>query len=1349
MRLQHLLKLTIFVFIATVSYSQSADLSLKLISSGGTQAIYSSIYYRVTVKNAGPNATNNVVARFQLPALTAYTSSNASKGSWDSFSTGNWNIGTLNSGDSAVLNVVLFSLSSSNVVAYSQIIASSASDPDSSPNNNPGNTPVEDDESAFTVTPGAAQQPFGNSNGNTNIDLELTSTTSNPETNFGLNAPIVFKIVNKGNQIASNVKVKINFPAGLEFQNFTASGATFDSVNKIWTMSSIPIFGEFSLIINAKVIGGGNLKTYAQVTNQDQTDLDSAPNNYGSNAVEDDETDIYILGLLVDLELNAALVPGTPSVINVNDNVTYRVVLFNRGPTRSTNTKVRAFIPAGCQYVSSSSTIGMYDTGVNVWVLSTTPDPVTGNKPGFTVPLNATYTLDLTVKVLTAGLISFSPEVRVCNEPDFDSTPSNNSTTEDDDDLVTFTTGVGTTPKVDLELTALTIKNPVSNGDSVVYSMTVVNKGTANATGVTLVFNNPVGITFNTPNLSVGTYSGNTWNIGNLNINGTQTITFRGITAGLTTTVKSFAQVQTASPADSDSSPGNNTSNNPAEDDEAALNFGPTTNNSLVDLELTALAIKNPVSNGDSVVYSMTVVNKGTANATGVTLVFNNPAGITFNTPNLSVGTYSGNTWNIGNLNINGTQTITFRGITAGLTTTVKSFAQVQTASPADTDSSPGNNTSNNPAEDDEAALNFGPTANNSQADLELSMISNSTTVIVGNTVTYTLTLLNKGPAIATNIVVNDVLQSGLTLVSASPTLGTYVSSNWNIPSLAVNGTAVLTITTTVTAITTTLVHFAQVQSVTQQDPDSNPGNNTGTVPSQDDEAAVIVTKLATGNTVDLELSFTSDKNTLPIYTNILFTVTVTNKGISNATGVTVKYVLPTTMAYTSATTAKGTYDAWNGLWNIGNLNVNETVKLEVSLFVLNTNPVIQFAQVQTASPLDIDSTPGNDTNNTPNEDDEALLTLPNTGGPQPKKVDLELSMSSNKTNYLSGAAVAYTLNIKNVGDTIASGITVKDLLPAGLTFVSATGGTYTANTGVWNIGSLAINGTSSLTINTTATGTSTITNFAQVISGTPTDIDSQVNNNSTSTPVEDDEAAATIVPQGTTLQVDLELAMTATPMIYKIYTNVDFKLTLVNNGGTAATGVSVSFPFPAHFVYSGETKSAGTTYDLYTYTWNIGTLAPGQTVTLTLSLFNLDNSGPIKAFAQVKTASPVDIDSSPGNNTTTTPTEDDEATVTITPFVSGVRIGKFDQTAAIDIESVYPNPVDDYLHLGISSKEVQDVEITVYDILGLSVMNEKRNLKLGDNDVVLETYTLPQGTYIIYTNLKHRQSNPVKFIKL
>ncbi len=1217
MRLQNLLKLLIFVFITQISYSQTADLSLKLISSGSTQAIYTSIYYRITVKNAGPSTTNNVVARFVLPAQTAYTSANASKGTWDSYSTGNWNIGSLNAGDSAVLNVVLFSLASTNVVAYSQVISSSLPDPDSSPNNNPGNNPVEDDESAVTITPGAAQNPFSNTGGGTNIDLELTCTTSNPETNFNQVVPLVFKIINKGNQVATNVKVKVNLPAGLSYQDYTASGASFDAVTKIWSMSSVPIFGEFSLILNAKVVSGGNQKVSAQVTNQDQTDLDSAPNNYGTSAVEDDEVDINILGLLVDLELSAALAPGTPATINVNDNVTYRVVLFNRGPTRSTNTKVRAFVPAGCQLVSATTNIGEYDSSVGVWLFNKTPD-ANGNKTGFTVPVNATYTLDLTIKVITAGTIVFTPEVRVCNEPDFDSTPSNNSTNEDDDDIVTFTTGVGNTPKVDLELSAITTKNPVNNGDSVVYSMTIVNKGTANANSVTVSISNPLGITFNAPNVSIGTYSTSTWTIGNININETQTITFRGITAGLTNTVKSFGQVQTASPIDVDSSPGNNTTGNPAEDDEASLSFGPTT---------------------------AVVVN----------------------------------------------------------------------------------------------------------ADLELSMTSNVTSAKVGDAVAYTLTVVNKGPSTATNILIKDYLETGLTLVSTTPSIGTFSSSNWSIPSLTVNSTATITINTTVAAINTTLLHFAQVQSVSQTDPDSNPGNNTNNIPSQDDEAAVTITKTVTtgGNTVDLEVSFSSDKNTLPVYTNILFTVLVTNKGVANATGVSVKYVLPTSMAYSSHLASRGNFDTWNGIWTIGNLNINETVKLEVSLFVLNTNPVTQFVQVQTASPLDIDSTPGNDTNNTPNEDDEALLVLPNTGAPQPKKVDLELTMSSDKTNFTSGSAVAYTLNIKNVGDTIASGVSVKDLLPSGLTFVSAVGGTYAANTGIWTIGSLAINGTSSIVINTTASGTSTITNFAQVVAGTPNDIDSQVNNNSTTSPVEDDEAATNIVPQGTTVQVDLQLTMTANPIVYKIYNNVDFVITLTNTGGTTATGVTVDVPFPTYFVYSGDTKSAGTTLDLYTNTWIVGSIPAGQTKTLTLTLFNLNNSGPIKAFAQVKTASPTDVDSSPGNNTTTTPKEDDEASVTVTPFVSVTRLAKFDQKAQIEIQNLFPNPVDDYLTIEISSKEVQDVEITVFDILGLPVMNETRKLKLGDNQLILETYNLAQGTYIIFTDLKHRQSNPVKFLKL
>jgi sortase (surface protein transpeptidase) len=57
----------------------------------------------------------------------------------------------------------------------------------------------------------------------------------------------------------------------------------------------------------------------------------------------------------------------------------------------------------------------------------------------------------------------------------------------------------------------------------------------------------------------------------------------------------------------------------------------------------------------------------------------------------------------------------------------------------------------------------------------------------------------------------------------------------------------------------------------------------------------------------------------------------------------------------------------------------------------------------------------------------------------------------------------------------------VTDVLPAGLTFVSAApaSGTYTAGTGVWNIGPLASGASTTLTLTATVTATGTLTNTA------------------------------------------------------------------------------------------------------------------------------------------------------------------------------------------------------------------------------------------------------------------------------
>ena len=94
------------------------------------------------------------------------------------------------------------------------------------------------------------------------------------------------------------------------------------------------------------------------------------------------------------------------------------------------------------------------------------------------------------------------------------------------------------------------------------------------------------------------------------------------------------------------------------------------------------------------------------------------------------------------------------------------------------------------------------PTCSNvaPQADLELIKTSNKTVVRPGESMTYTLTLTNKGPGSAPSVKVRDQIPAGLTFVSAAPSVGTYNSSTgiWDVGDLANGASATLTITVTV-----------------------------------------------------------------------------------------------------------------------------------------------------------------------------------------------------------------------------------------------------------------------------------------------------------------------------------------------------------------------------------------------------------------------------------------------------------------------------------------------------------------------------------------------------------------------
>ena len=100
-----------------------------------------------------------------------------------------------------------------------------------------------------------------------------------------------------------------------------------------------------------------------------------------------------------------------------------------------------------------------------------------------------------------------------------------------------------------------------------------------------------------------------------------------------------------------------------------------------------------------------------------------------------------------------------------------------------------------------------------------------SQTFAIGDLVSFTVLVMNLGPANATNVVVLDALPASLTLVSQSASKGTYNGSSgqWTVGSLSLNETATLVITTRLVADGVSL-NEASIQSSDQID--TNLSNN-------------------------------------------------------------------------------------------------------------------------------------------------------------------------------------------------------------------------------------------------------------------------------------------------------------------------------------------------------------------------------------------------------------------------------------------------------------------------------------------------------------------------------------------
>jgi uncharacterized repeat protein (TIGR01451 family) len=237
------------------------------------------------------------------------------------------------------------------------------------------------------------------------------------------------------------------------------------------------------------------------------------------------------------------------------------------------------------------------------------------------------------------------------------------------------------------------------------------------------------------------------------------------------------------------------------------------------DVEVTVNDSPDPVNFGNNLTYTITVKNNGEITATGVTLTDTLPAGAALVSANSTAGTCSGTTsinCNIGTLNGGATATVTI----VVMPPAVSFIHNTATATLNETDATPTNNTVTT-----QSIVIF--------ADLAVTKKAAQNLVAPGGTVTFSLTVRNKG-GVPIDVSVTDQLPDGMTLVKCTATGngecgGTANLIGVNFPQIAATATETILLTVRVSGSATEGTVISNTAIVTSPVPDPDFSNNTST----------------------------------------------------------------------------------------------------------------------------------------------------------------------------------------------------------------------------------------------------------------------------------------------------------------------------------------------------------------------------------------------------------------------------------------------------------------------------------------------------------------------------------------
>lgn len=806
-------------------------------------------------------------------------------------------------------------------------------------------------------------------------DIEVVNTNNQTHYNAGATSIYTVTVTNNGPSPAGNVEVENAIPAGITAFSWTGSnGSSGTDVPLEDTIATLAVGETITYTITLEVPAGYNDPTLVSTTSVISDTTDHVP-----ACEECTDTDNIPAADIVVVNTNNqySYVVGAPS--------TYTVTVTNNGPSDAVNVSVENAIPPGITGFSWTGSNGSEGTD----------EPLSDDIALLPVGETVTYTiiLDVPADYAEQSLVSTT----VVTSDTLDPEPACEGCTDTDNDV----------PLADIVIVNTNNQISYTAGTTATYTVTVTNAGPQDAENVTIANAIPTGITgfsWTGSNGSEGTNVPLADVIPALTVGEVVTYTITvTVPAGYTEDL--LVSETTVVSADTDDP-------DPACDLCIDTDFNTANATDIVVVNTNNTAYYT--AGGESV-YTVTVTNNGPADAVNVIVENAIPEGITdfdWTGTNGSSGTDAALADTIATLAAGATVTYTIiLQVPAGYDGYLISEASATVFTDPDTSCDQCVDTDTN---------------NTDVADIVVVNTNNQNTYVAGTTTVYTVTVTNQGPDTALNVNVSNAVPAGITNFTWTGSNGTSGAGALAdvLAELAADGEVTYTITVAIpAAFTGNLVSESEVTSLTADPQPACP-------------ACIDTDTPGSANLVTTKEIVSSSENKYTAGTDLVYEITITNQGPTEAQNVSVQDLIPAGLPAADVSwSGNGTQGSGNLVDTIPALGVGGTVTYTLTIPVPSGYDqeanIVNTVNVTSTTPDPVPACPSCSVTATPNPLAN-IVTLKTNG----------------QDEYDQGTVTTYTITVSNPGPSDAYNVYVEDFKPVN-TFIFSWSGNGAAGSGM------------------------------------------------------------------------------------------------------------------------------------------------------------------------------------------------------------------------------------------------------------------------------------------------------------